>query len=990
MDIFNPVLTPNNEFSGIFTVTGKYGQLVRPSFELMMGNAAYVNEVGIYKVDDDLGTINGVKPGDQNYAKLALSGINSHALLGNFQSMGFAMQDLVLKSGDRVGFYLASNTTADSVVMHNPQNINGNQYRAFFSAVAANPDGIDYVQEKVVDGKLQLWWEDMVGGGDRDYDDMVVRVGTSQLDAQNWTPKGNQVFQLAGEIDESVTFKFSMLGSAASYRNEIGLFLVDDAVGSIGNLRPSDKGYKLAALQRGQVLFNSFSNGNTQEITLSGGAFVGLYIVQNGNSAQVLSGGDRQPDVYLSLLEANGGYDHISRMGNHFYFEDMRGLGDRDYNDMVMRMDWVRNTQSPMSPPTINFNLLKDTGISDSDRLTSDVRIVGNVKTTDSGNFYTRLEAKLIDRGNSFSEITEYIDISEFLKNDGSFTLQKDDLSRIFGKNFVDGNYRLRMRATKELLPPVINNIGTNSGVFVVNGLSGQPINPYFYLSQVNSTYNNEVGLFKVDDDLGSIDGIAPSDPRYLQVALDPSRRKTIFADSASAALLTNNIGLQNGDRIAFYLVANAKADEVLARNPRNERGGLGNVFFSISSANPDLEAHMRSQFVDGKLKLSWEDMWGGGDRDFDDVVLKVGRDNHTFLMSLPENPLSAESVLDFVYDSQIALNIVLDPSSAISLEQPNKTNKALVTLVGKSDAGANVSLPALSLVAIADSSGAYKFENVTLEVGNNSFAVTAMDAAGNSNVSSLVIERISLSIAAPTALNLSNNVTPENVAIGSVIGNFSSIDPDAGDTHTYSLAAGTGDADNASFEIINNELKWKESPNFEVKNAYSIRVRTTDAGGLTFEQVFSINVLNINEAPQFTSTPVISAGAGLVYTYNIATSDPENSDRLITGTNIPTWLTLTNNGNGTATLTGTPQFNDAGLYNIQLKVKESSTAEKFEAFQMLLFIRSPTDRTHSSTLPKVKPSNLPLVSPMTAPQGLLPSTSSILHRIPPSSLSSV
>jgi RHS repeat-associated protein len=937
MDIFNPVLTPNNEFSGVFTVTGKDGQLVRPSFELMMGNAAYVNEVGIYKVDDDLGTINGVKPGDQNYAKLALSGINSHALLGNFQSMGFAMEDLVLKSGDRVGFYLASNTTADSVVMHNPQNINGNQYRAFFSAVAANPDGIDYVQEKVVDGKLQLWWEDIAGGGDRDYDDMVVRVGTSQLDAQNWTPKGNQVFQLAGEIDESVTFKFSMLGSAASYHDEIGLFLVDDAVGSIGNLRPSDEGYKLAALQRGQVLFNSFSTGNVQEITLSGGAFVGLYIVQNGNSDQVLSGGDRQPDVYLSFLEANGGYDYISRMGNHFYFEDMRGLGDRDYNDMVMRMDWVRNTQTPMSPPTINFNLLKDTGISDSDRLTSDVRIVGNVKTTDSGNFYTRLEAKLIDSGNNTTEATEYIDISEFLKNDGSFTLQKDNLSRIFGKNLVDGSYRLQMRVTKELLTPVINNIGNNSGIFVVNDSSGQPINPYFYLSQVNSTYKNEIGLFKVDDDLGTIDGIAPSDPRYLQIALDPSRRKTIFADSANAALITNSIGLQNGDRIAFYLVADAKADEVLTKNPKNERSSAGNVFFSIASANPELDVHLRSQFVDGKLKLSWEDMWGGGDRDFDDVVLKVGRDNHTFLMSLPENPLSAESVLDFVYDSQIALNIVLDPSSAISLEQPNKTNKALVTLVGKSDAGANVSLPALSLVAIADSSGAYKFENVTLKVGNNSFAVTASDAAGNSNVSSLVIERISLSIAAPTALNLSNNVTPENVAIGSVIGNFSSVDPDAGDTHTYSLAAGTGDADNASFEIINNELKWKESPNFEVKNAYSIRVRTTDAGGLTFEQVFSINVLNINEAPKFTSTPVISAGAGLVYTYNIATSDPENSDRLITGTNIPTWLTLTNNGNGTATLTGTPQFNDAGLYNIQLKVKESSTAEKFEAFQNLI-----------------------------------------------------
>ncbi len=229
MEIFDPILTSNNEFSGIFTVTGKDSQPVRPSFQLMMGNAAYVNEVGIYKVDDDLGTINGVKPGDQDYAKLALSGINSHALLGNFQNMGFAMEDLVLKSGDRVGFYLASNTTAASVLMHNPQNVIGNKHHVFFSTAAANPYGIDHVQEKIVDGKLQLWWEDMVGGGDRDYDDMVVRVGTSLLDAQNWTPQGNQVFQLAGEIDESVTFKFSMLGSSANYRNEIGLFLVDDA-----------------------------------------------------------------------------------------------------------------------------------------------------------------------------------------------------------------------------------------------------------------------------------------------------------------------------------------------------------------------------------------------------------------------------------------------------------------------------------------------------------------------------------------------------------------------------------------------------------------------------------------------------------------------------------------------------------------------------------------------------------------------------------------
>ncbi|WP_219634523.1 hypothetical protein, partial [Flavobacterium chungangense] len=39
-------------------------------------------------------------------------------------------------------------------------------------------------------------------------------------------------------------------------------------------------------------------------------------------------------------------------------------------------------------------------------------------------------------------------------------------------------------------------------------------------------------------------------------------------------------------------------------------------------------------------------------------------------------------------------------------------------------------------------------------------------------------------------------------------------------------------------------------SPDFETKSSYSIRLRTADQGGLSFEKTFTINVNNLNEVP--------------------------------------------------------------------------------------------------------------------------------------------
>jgi len=95
----------------------------------------------------------------------------------------------------------------------------------------------------------------------------------------------------------------------------------------------------------------------------------------------------------------------------------------------------------------------------------------------------------------------------------------------------------------------------------------------------------------------------------------------------------------------------------------------------------------------------------------------------------------------------------------------------------------------------------------------------------------------------APTDIGLSNSSVDENEPAGTTVGNFSTVDPDAGDTHTYSLIAGPGSTDNGSFSISGDQLKTTAGFDFETQPSLSVRVRTTDGDGLGFEKQFAINV---------------------------------------------------------------------------------------------------------------------------------------------------
>ena len=127
-----------------------------------------------------------------------------------------------------------------------------------------------------------------------------------------------------------------------------------------------------------------------------------------------------------------------------------------------------------------------------------------------------------------------------------------------------------------------------------------------------------------------------------------------------------------------------------------------------------------------------------------------------------------------------------------------------------------------------------------------------------------------------PTDISLSNNSINENTATGTTIGTFSSTSLDPGDTYTYSLVTGTGDDNNGSFTISGSSLKNAFIPNYESKTSYKIRVRSADSIGQFTEKQFTINIVNVNEAP-----------------YGLSLSNQSQAENTATGTTIGTFSTL-------------------------------------------------------------------------------------------------
>jgi hypothetical protein len=110
--------------------------------------------------------------------------------------------------------------------------------------------------------------------------------------------------------------------------------------------------------------------------------------------------------------------------------------------------------------------------------------------------------------------------------------------------------------------------------------------------------------------------------------------------------------------------------------------------------------------------------------------------------------------------------------------------------------------------------------------------------------------------------------------------------DPDAANTFAYTLVSGTGDSDNAAFNISGTALRASSSFDFETKSSYSVRVRSTDQGGLWTEKVFTISIVNavelvsvvVNGADNYANAAQRSQLTSIVVTTDLPLASPSTA----------------------------------------------------------------------------------------------------------------
>ena len=213
-------------------------------------------------------------------------------------------------------------------------------------------------------------------------------------------------------------------------------------------------------------------------------------------------------------------------------------------------------------------------------------------------------------------------------------------------------------------------------------------------------------------------------------------------------------------------------------------------------------------------------------------------------------------------YEKEFIINIqdVNEPPTAEDDSYSTLKNQALVIPApgllsndldpeGDSLLAIKMSDPDQGLIVVG-ANGDFSYVPPTDWIGTTGFTYRVYDGEFYSSNATVTIN-VNDSNQAPTGIILSEDSVFENQSVGTDVGFFSTTDPDLPlDTFTYTLVTGTGDDDNSVFEIQGYALITNEVLNYEDKDTYTIRVRSTDQGGLWVEEVFIINILDLNDAP--------------------------------------------------------------------------------------------------------------------------------------------
>ena len=298
-----------------------------------------------------------------------------------------------------------------------------------------------------------------------------------------------------------------------------------------------------------------------------------------------------------------------------------------------------------------------------------------------------------------------------------------------------------------------------------------------------------------------------------------------------------------------------APANITLTNNIIDENEDAGTTIGTFRAEDEDNNETLRFSFVDSSSITQFQIV--------DDSLLQTTADSlnfeadstHTLAIIVTDKDGLTET-MDFVISVQnineAPTDIVLSSSIIIENTRPEDLVNSLFT-TGDPDAGDTHTYTIggidSSFFNIANGN-VLRFNTVPdFEDPNHNInyvlTITTDDGNGGTFSKDFTLTVVDLN-EPPTNITLTNDTIDENEAAGTTIGTLSNNDPDAGDTHFYSLTP-----PNDTFRIDGDILKTSRILDFETKNSYTLSITADDGkGGGDFDTTFTITVRNVNEAP--------------------------------------------------------------------------------------------------------------------------------------------
>ncbi len=499
-----------------------------------------------------------------------------------------------------------------------------------------------------------------------------------------------------------------------------------------------------------------------------------------------------------------------------------------------------------------------------------------------------------------------------------------ETLEQIFSITLINEgltNFALSPAAVQENLP-VGTSVGTLSATVTPVGTA--------------VTYELVTGEGSTDNALFTVDGTTIKTAAVLDFEAAPTRSIRVKATDANGEIFEKALVITVTDVTTPTVLA-------LSANAISENQPINTVIGTLSATDPNAEATFTFTLVSGtgdtdnaRFNISGTSLRSSEILDFEttpgpfSLRARVTNNGGEILEQIFSITLINEGVTDFVISSStvqenLPIGTAVGTLSATVTPVGTMVNTyVLVTGEGSTDNDLfTVDGTTIKTAAVLD------FE----VAATRSIRVKATDANGETFEKALTITVTD--VTTPTALALSSSSIAENQPIDTVIGTLSATDPNTEATFTFTLVSGTGDTDNARFNISGTSLRSSQVFDFDATpGPFSLRARVTNNGGETLEQIFAITLNDggVSDIALSASTERENLPAGATVgtlSSTVVPVDTAVTYALVTGEGSTDNALFTADGS-TIKTTATLDFEAAATRSIRVKATDAN-GETFE-----------------------------------------------------------